>query len=458
MSLCASKQGRQGNGVERREGSRRRPGGSRQWRTLGSEPVIHPPAGPPEGTAPRRGAGPFGRLRAVALIAAVYAAALVGWFAFGRGLPGGRWLGVHLFTLGIVTNLILALSDHFARTLTHQGGERATWHLVLTNAGILALLLGIPNGIDVVVAVGATILVIEVMASYLTLRRLRKTALAGRFDWIVRMYERAHGAFVHGAILGALLGTGVLGGGWVLSARVAHLHVNVLGWAGLTLLATVVFFGPTVVRTRIEPGADARAARALPWGATALTVAVLALFASGAGGAWEVGFRLLAAAGLAVFAWCVVEVCVPVVRAVLRSNPSAGRTPVAAAAAWFVTVAVADVVVVAAGAWRYLDALGAAMLAGVLFQSIAATLGYLAPLLRAGDRASQDAVRGRLERFASLRGMVWNLGVALVAMAAATHLEPGPWLARTGWTLVVAAALVLAVAVALPVGSTEAER
>ena len=425
---------------------------------MGPEPVIRPQTGPPGGRTSRRGVGPFGRLRAVALVAAAYTAALLGWFAFGRGLPGGRWLGVHLFTLGIVTNLILALSDHFARTLTHKGGERARWHLAFTNAGVVALLWSIPNGVDWVVALGATILVIEVMASYRTLRRLRKTALAGRFDWIVRVYERAHGAFVHGAILGALIGTGVLGGGWVLSARVAHLHVNVLGWAGLTLLATVVFFGPTIVRTRIEPGADARAARALPWGSTALTVAVLFLFASGAGGEWALGLRLLAAAGLAVFAWCVIEVCLPVARAVLHSNPSAGRIPVAAAAAWFVLVALADVVVVATGEWRYLDALGAAMLAGVLFQSIAATLGYLAPLLRAGARASQDAVRGRLERFASLRAVGWNLGVALVAIAAAVRLEAGPWLARTGWALVVAAALALAVAVSLPVGSAESER
>lgn len=364
---------------------------------------------------------------------------------------------MHLFTLGIVTNLVLALSDHFARTLTHQGGQRAAWHLVFTNAGVVMLLWGIPNNVDWVVALGATILVIEVMTSYLSLRRLRKTALAGRFDWIVRTYERAHGAFVHGAILGALLGTGVLGGSWIFSARVAHLHVNVLGWAGLTLLATVVFFGPTIMRTKILPGADARAARALRWGATALTIAVLALFASGAGDAWGVGLRLVAGGGLAVFAWSVVEVCVPVVRAARHAGPSAGRVPVLMAAAWFMLVAVADVGVVATGQWRFLDALGVAMLGGALFQSIAAALGYLAPLLWAGDRPSQDVVRGRLERFASLRAVAWNLGVAMVTIAAAVHLEAGPWLARTGWALVVAAALALGLGVVLPVGSAESD-
>ena len=66
--------------------------------------------------------------------------------------------------------------------------------------------------------------------------------------------------FVHGAILGALLGTGVLTGRWYGAGRIAHLHVNILGWAGLTLLATLVFFGPTMVRTRIRQGADDDAA------------------------------------------------------------------------------------------------------------------------------------------------------------------------------------------------------
>jgi hypothetical protein len=123
------------------------------------------------------------------------------------------------------------------------------WQVAITNAGIVALLWGIPARNDWAVGVGATLLVVEVMLSYLALRRLRTRSLGGRWTWILRIYERAHGAFVHGAILGALMGTTILHGSWWLSARVAHLHVNILGWAGLTLLATVVFFGPTMLRT-----------------------------------------------------------------------------------------------------------------------------------------------------------------------------------------------------------------
>jgi nitrite reductase (NO-forming) len=210
----------------------------------------------------------FERLRPVAFVAAGYGLASVVWILAGEGLPGGRWLAVHLFTLGVVTNLVLGLSDHFSRALMHQPGEAQRWQLALTNAGALAVLWGIPSAQSWAVAAGATALTVVVFASYRRLRTLRRTALGPRFSWVVRMYERAHGAFLHGALLGALIGTGVLSGRWIFAARTAHLHVNLLGWAGLTLLATVVFFGPTIGRTRIREGADVRAARALKVGAT----------------------------------------------------------------------------------------------------------------------------------------------------------------------------------------------
>ncbi|HET9248619.1 MAG TPA: hypothetical protein VFP13_01595, partial [Actinomycetota bacterium] len=253
------------------------------------------------------GKDPFAHLRNVGVVVGIYLLALIVWLVAGGRWPGGRWFGVHLFTLGVVTNLILALSDHFARTLTHHGGRAWRWQLPMANAGIAALLWGIPNGDRWVVAVGATILVAVVMRSYGVLRRLRRRALGGRFTWIVRSYERAHGAFVHGAILGALIGSGVFTASWAFSARIAHLHVNILGWAGITLLATLVFFGPTMARTRIEPGADARAAAVLPRAATALTVAVLALLATGVGGAWALALRSFAAAGLLMYGWAVVD-------------------------------------------------------------------------------------------------------------------------------------------------------
>jgi nitrite reductase (NO-forming) len=400
-----------------------------------------------------RGANPFTHLRAVAGTVGVYLVGLLAWLVAGGRWPGGRWFGVHLFTLGIVTNLVLALSDHFSRTLTHQGGRAWRWRLPIVNGGVAAILWGIPNGPDWLIAAGATVLVAEVLRSYVVLRRLRKRSLGGRFSWIVRSYERAHGAFVHGAILGALIGTGVLSGSWSFSARVAHLHVNVLGWAGISLLATVVFFGPTILRTRIEPGADSRAAKALPRAATGLTVAVLALLGTGAGGPEAVALQLVAAAGLLVYGWGVVEVGEPVIMAARRAAPSAGRAALVMATLWFILVLGLDVLVVATAQWRYLDALGVAMLSGVLFQAIAASLSYLAPMLLRSDARARANLSRRIDAGAAVRTLTWNLGVSSAALSAAIRWpegQVGSVAALTGWGLLFVSTLWLAMAIVLP--------
>ena len=386
----------------------------------------------------RLGRSPFGPAAPSIAAALAYAAAAIAWTIFGDVLPGGRWLAVHLFTLGVVTNLVLVFSEHFGRTLTRTPAQTIRWQVVAANAGILPILIGLPTGSDWAIAVGATVITTVVAVSYRRLRRMRKQAVGARFGWIVRVYERAHGAFIHGAILGLLLGIGVLSGSWYLPGRVAHLHVNIAGWAGLTLLATLVFFGPTIVRTRIVEGADDRAAVALRHGATGLTVAVLLLLATGVGGSAATALRLAAAGAMAVYAVAVTVVGVPVATAARRANPSAARWPVFAVGAWFPAVAWADVAVIAVGDWRWLDAVGLAMVLGVLAQTIAAVLTYLAPMLRSRTFGGRDRLLARLEAGATIRTITFNVGVLAVVAAAALRGPAGAVVARTGWGLLVA--------------------
>lgn len=402
---------------------------------------------------------PFGGLVPSIVVAAVYAALTLTWIAAGAALPGGRWLALHLFTLGVLTNLVLVFSEHFARTVTRSPDARWVWGPLAANLAIPAVLVGVAVDHLVALAAGATALTAVVTLAYVRIRRMRKRSIGARFAWIARVYERAHGAFVHGALLGLLLGIGVLPGTWFASARLAHLQVNVLGWGGLTLLATLVFFGPTIVRTRIEPGADARAARALKHGATGLTVGVLALLASGVGGWPGVGLRWVGAAGIAVLAAAATVVLLPVARAALGAKPSATRVPVVAVCAWFGTALWLDVAVLASGRLRLLDALGLAALVGVLAQAMAMTLAYLAPMLRGRDHATRDVVLARLARGATLRAVAFNVGTALVVVAAA--LGPaagsaGSVAARAGWALVAGPLVVQAVTTLRPLPRTGA--
>ncbi len=407
--------------------------------------------GPPSGggfrghRATPLGRSPFGDAVPAVVTALAYGAVALVWIAVGPAFPGGRWFAVHVFTLGVLTNVVLAFSQHFARTLTRAPGVAPRWPLPVLNLGIVLVLVGLPAGQRWSVALGATTVTAVVVAASIRLRALRRAAVGARFGWIVRIYERAHGAFVHGAVLGALLGTGLLTGPWYLSARHAHLHVNVLGWGGLTLLATFVFFGPTMARTRIEPGADARAARAIRHGATGLTVAVLALLVTAVGGTAGTLLRVLAAGGLTVFAWATAITCIPVARAAARANRSATRPAVMAVALWFPTVAWLDVVVVATGRWAVLTTLGLAALLGVLAQAIVTVLTYLAPMLRARGFAGRDVVLARLEVGAGVRVTLFNVAVVAIATG---PLATTASLARVGW-VTLAAVLVWTAAAAL---------
>lgn len=388
------------------------------------------------------------------MLAVVFGTAVAVWTVAGDRLAGGRWLAVHLFTLGVVTNVVVAFTLHFGRTVTRAPATSWRWQPWVLNAGVMLVLVGIPTGLTWATGLGATVTVAVVVDSYLRLRRMRHRAVGARFAWIARVYERAHGAYVHGATLGGLLGVGVLTGTWFGAGRVAHLHINVLGWAGLTLLATLVFFGPTMVRTRIEEGADHRAARALRWGATALTVSVLLLLATGVSGAAGTAARVAAALAMGGYAWATTVVCLPVVRAAVTAKRSATRAPLIALCLWFVLVAWIDVAVIATGEFRLLDALGLAALVGVLGQAIATALAYVTPALRGRTNAERAALTGRLARGATARAAAYNAGAVAVTAAAAGGTDlarVGAGAAAFGWLLVLTSLAVVTTMALWPV-------
>jgi hypothetical protein len=399
-----------------------------------------------ERTLPTTGPGggvssPFSSAAPSIGAALAFAVAAVTYLVAGASLPGGRWLAVHLFTLGVLTNLVWVFSRHFGARLT--GDQRTDRHrrlgwLVL-NLGVVAVLVGTATGTRSALAAGATVVTGVVVAGGVRLRRQRRAAPEARFGWIVRIYERAHGAFVHAAVLGALLGTGVLPGAWHLAARDAHLHLAVLGWGGLTLTATLVFFGPALLRTRMEPGADERAGRALKIGASGLSVAAVALLLTGLGGAWAEVLRIVAAAGLGVLTWATVVVLLPVYRAAEGAKPYAARGPVLAITVWLPIALALDVVAVGAGQRRWLEAAGVVLLIGVLAQALLTVLVFLLPNLRGRGFAARERLLARAERGAGTRTFVLNTGVAIVTVAAL--LGPaagagGALVVRVGWALV----------------------
>lgn len=401
-----------------------------------------------------RSAAPFGDVRLGLILALGFGGACLVWIVAGASLPGGRWVAVHLFTLGVLSNAILTFTHHFGRTLTRTDGPSIDRWTVTANLGILLLLGGTVSLGRVPMVFGATLLIGVVTASWWRLRTMRRAALGARFAWVARLYERAHGSFVHGAFIGLLLGLGLFPGGWYLGARMAHLHANVLGFGGLTLLATLVFFGPTLVRAQMEPCAAARAARHLRHAATCLSLAIVLLLLSGSPGMLGPALRLTAGIALAGFAAGATMTLLPVWRVARTAQRSSARLSVLALSGWFVIAAWADAVIVMTGRWAGLDAIGVALLTGVLAQAILATAASLAPILRGRTTAHREALRQHLEIGRRLRAGSLNLGVLLAVAGAGGLIGP-----RAGWAglLLMGAASVGTVALVLthrqPTGS-----
>jgi hypothetical protein len=334
--------------------------------------------------SPSRAAGPrttpFAGVRGDVLVAAPFAALALVWAVAGAP-PGGRWAAVHLFTLGVLAPLIVGFSQHQATTLLRATPTaRLPLRVVLASAATLVaagMIATTAPSAPTLIAAGGTLAAIGVATAGWQLRRARWTGDAeARFTWLIHTYEHAHLAFVVGAVLGALLGARVVGGGAYLAFRHGHLHAMVVGFAVLTLLATAVLFGPMLLRAQFEPGAERQAARATRAAAVAIAVAVAGLLGTAAPAPFALGARLLAGAALLVVAGAGVVVTAPLVRTVVRK---ARRAPLAGvlltcALGWLVVALAADGVVVAAGRWRLLDVVGAVALVGGLVQAIVATL------------------------------------------------------------------------------------
>jgi nitrite reductase (NO-forming) len=411
-------------------------------------------------------ASPFATTAPAIVSALLFGAASLVWLVAGRWLPGTRWVVVHLFTLGVLTTLIAAFTLHFATSFTGQGApsdrRRALVVAIVLDASVVMLLVGRLTHGKALLSLGTVGLLGVVGVNFLALRRARRNARAPRFVWIVRRYEDAHLAFLVAATLGTIAGIGAVSGGWYAGVRDAHMHLMVLGWAGLTVLATLVVFGPALLRARMEPGADARAQTALRVAAVALLVAAVTLVvAGGSGGAIAVAARATASASLVVYGWAVLVVVAAVLRTAQSSDRSSLRWPVFGAAAWLPVGVALDVVVVATTQRRAFDAVGVMLFIGALTQLILAVIMHVGPQLRRRDVATRDALLRRAERFVTTRSAVLNAGVLAVVVGIGGPIvlraDMGP-LVRIGWTAIALGILAHLVPVLWPLGPGAGKR
>ncbi len=202
-------------------------------------------------------------LRANGLVIVYLLAALVSGI-FRNGSEGGEpaWLTIHLLLLGAVTNAIVTWSDHFVAALLwarSQNRARQMRIIFLLNIGIIGVLISVSRHIQWLVITSATLIILVIAGYLLGMYKLIRRSLNKRYQSVIAFYQFA-GLMI---IVGILLGVGDASKGdkdiWQSRITLAHLHANLLGWVGLTIIGTLVTLWPTVLRTQMQPNAISRA-------------------------------------------------------------------------------------------------------------------------------------------------------------------------------------------------------
>ncbi|HWJ82600.1 MAG TPA: multicopper oxidase domain-containing protein [Nocardioides sp.] len=365
-----------------------------------------------DGQRPQRGFWPLRDVPVVLWLAATAAVAVVHPF-----VPAPRWLMIHLLLLGAVTHAILVWSRHFADALLHTpprpGDRRAqSARLLLLNGGVAAVLVGVVAGTWPLTAVGAASVATAVLGHGVALLGQLRRALPARFAPTVHYYVAAAGLLPVGLVLGTLLARG-LGDPLHERVLVAHVAVNVLGWMGLTVVGTLLTLWPTMLRTRMVPGAERAARRALP-----LLVAAVLVAATGS----LVGARPLVGVGLLGYVVALVVVARPFVATARAKPPSSYPTwSVLAAVTWLVgAVVVWGAAVVTAPSWHGVEgrfaAVTPALAAGFGAQVLLGALSYLVPVVLGGGPSPVRAANDVLARGGALRIVLVNGGLLVAVL------------------------------------------
>lgn len=202
-------------------------------------------------------------MRANAIVILYLAAALI----FGilqKSTEGDEptWLTVHLLLLGAATNAIVTWSDHFVSALLWARSQNRTRQLRIIsslNLGIVGVLFSVSRQVHWLVVASAALMV-GVIAYYLRgMANLVKHALNKRFKGAIAFYQLAGLMILVGIGLGVIDAFKSDGDIWQSRITLAHLHANLLGWVGLTIIGTLVTLWPTVLRTQMHESAIAMA-------------------------------------------------------------------------------------------------------------------------------------------------------------------------------------------------------
>ncbi|GAB3947720.1 cupredoxin domain-containing protein [Corynebacterium tapiri] len=344
-------------------------------------------------------------------------------------LPNYRWVLIHTFTLGVLTNSILVWSQHFTEKFLHTrlDESRRPAQLLrsrLLNAGIILTLVGqllidaplppiIRNTLVVAgpaaIAVACTWHAVVIMGQAWAARRQ-----SPRHAPAVASYAVASLALPFGAVVGSLMALGV-SAETHSHLRQAHVIINVFGFVGLTAAATLTVLFPAIWRTRSAGSGEA-------WALGLLTLGVIA---SGAGAV--AGVHAIVVSGLVLilagWAW----LCVGWLTAVSevlrdpRDRISYSALSVLAATIWLLGTLAFVTGHAAAGTSVPIPTI--ALVVGFAAQLLVGVMCYLLPTTMRGGPGAVRAGMQFTQKGGVFRSTLTNLGLLIWLAAESSWLR-----------------------------------
>lgn len=176
-------------------------------------------------------------------------------------LPEYRWVLIHLFTLGAVTNSIVVWSQHFTERFLHQrlADEKRPWQLRkvwVLNGGVIITILGqllssTWNDHWTITSIGAAIVGLTMLWHAFSLAAQFLTAKRGQpYAAAVVAYVASACFLPVGAVAGGFLAA-ELPGTWHERVLLAHTVSNILGFVGFAALGSLSVLYAATWRTRL---------------------------------------------------------------------------------------------------------------------------------------------------------------------------------------------------------------
>lgn len=355
-------------------------------------------------------------------------------------IPQFRWLLVHMVTLGLVTTSIMIWGQHFTEALlktrlAEETRSRQVARIWALTASIVLTMAGMLANLPLLTVFGAIGVSAMILWYAFALGAQLKAALAPRFSFVVRAYLIAACLLPFGAALGAILAFSP-GEPWQGRLLLAHQIVNILGFVGVTVSATLLTLWPTVLRTKLDTLKAMRASRLLIVMVIGTLIAMLGALVDNV---------LVGLAGLTLYILGQVVIGLLLVALAWQSARQARREPLAlfpvlsigAGALWFLGTCVA-----LWGLWfssigssdgspvtsplnfsltaARLHDLSVPFVAGFLLQLLLGAMSYLLPASMGGGPRALKAGLVVMSRWAVFRVVTLNLALGLFAFASVT--------------------------------------